>query len=80
VTRQRLYLETIEQVLGGANKVLLDAKGSGTLLYLPIEELMKRSGTAPSRVGDPADLGQVTPLRQTEREAGPEDLRARGTR
>lgn len=80
VTRQRLYLETIEQVLGGANKVLLDAKGSGTLLYLPIEELMKRSGSGPGRVGDPADLGQVTPLRQTERQTGPEDLRARGTR
>ncbi len=80
VTRQRLYLETIEQVLGGANKVLLDAKGSGTLLYLPIEELMKRSGTGTTRLGDPADLGQVTPLRQTERQAGPEDLRARGTR
>jgi len=79
VTRQRLYYETMEQVLGGANKVILDAKGSGTLLYLPIEELMKRSGAGARRLGDPADLGQVTPLRQTERQQ-PEDLRARGTR
>lgn len=80
VTRQRLYYETIEQVLGGANKVILDAKGSGTLLYLPIEELMKRSGGKTSQLGDPADLGQVSPLRQTERQAPAEDLRARGTR
>jgi modulator of FtsH protease HflK len=79
VTRQRLYYETIEQVLGGANKVILDAKGSGTLLYLPIEELMKRSGNR-TRVGDPADVGQVSPLRQTERQAPNEDLRARGNR
>jgi modulator of FtsH protease HflK len=79
VTRQRLYYETMEQVLGGANKVILDAKGSGTLLYLPIEELMKRSGARAPRLGDPADLGQVTPLRQTERQQ-PEDLRARGNR
>jgi modulator of FtsH protease HflK len=80
VTRQRLYFETLEQVLGGTNKVILDAKGSGTLLYLPIEELMKRSGTAPSRLGDPADLGQVTSPRQTERQSQSDDLRARGNR
>lgn len=80
VTRQRLYFETMEQVLGGANKVLLDVTGSGTLMYLPIDELIKRQGSAPSRLGDPADLGQVTPLRQTERQAPVEDLRARGTR
>jgi modulator of FtsH protease HflK len=80
VTRQRLYFETMEQVLGGANKVLIDTQGSGTLMYLPIDELIKRSGSGATRLGDPADLGQVTPLRQTEREATPEDLRSRGTR
>jgi modulator of FtsH protease HflK len=80
VTRQRLYFETMEQVLGGANKVLIDAQGSGTLMYLPIDELIKRSGSGATRLGDPADLGQVTPLRQTEREASPGDLRSRGTR
>lgn len=80
VTRQRLYYETVEQVLGGANKVILDAEGSGTLMYLPIDELMKRSGQRQNQMGDPADLGQVTPLRQTERQGDPADLRARGTR
>lgn len=80
VTRQRLYYETMEQVLGGANKVILDAKDSGTLMYLPIDELIKRSGGQQTRLGDPADLGQATPLRQTERQGSPDDLRARGTR
>ena len=80
VTRQRLYYETLEQVLGGANKVILDAQGSGTLLYLPIEELMKRAGDRATRLGDPADLGQVSPRRQTEREPPADDLRSRGGR
>lgn len=80
VTRQRLYYETVEQVLGGTNKVILDAEGSGTLMYLPIDELMKRSAPRQNQMGDPADLGQVTPLRQTERQSDPADLRARGTR
>ena len=42
VTRQRLYFETIEQVLGGANKVLVDTKGTGNMLYLPLDKLMER--------------------------------------
>jgi modulator of FtsH protease HflK len=80
VTRQRLYFETIEQVLGGANKVLLDVQGSGTLMYLPIDELIKRSGARGVQLGDPADLSQTTSPRQTERQAPSTDLRARGTR
>ena len=37
VTRQRLYLETMEQVLGGANKVIMDtANGSNVLPFLPL--------------------------------------------
>jgi membrane protease subunit HflK len=42
VTRQRLYFETLEQVLGGANKVLVDTKGSGNMMYLPLDKLMER--------------------------------------
>jgi modulator of FtsH protease HflK len=79
VTRQRLYYETLEQVLGGATKVILDVQSSGTLMYLPIDELLKRAGAAGVRLGDPADLSQTTSPRQTERQQQP-DLRARGTR
>lgn len=40
VTRDRLYIEAIEEVYAKSNKVLLDAKGSGNLLYLPIDKLV----------------------------------------
>ncbi len=43
VTRERLYLETVESVFGNSSKVLLDSDGSGNLLYLPIDKLMNRS-------------------------------------
>ena len=82
VTRQRLYYETMEQVLGNSSKVILDAKDSGTLMYLPIDELLKRSGSGSTRLSDPADQGQSSQPRQTER-SGPQpttDLRSRGTR
>ena len=39
VTRQRLYYETIEEVLGSTNKVLVDTQGTGNMLYLPLDRL-----------------------------------------
>ncbi|RME16618.1 MAG: FtsH protease activity modulator HflK [Alphaproteobacteria bacterium] len=49
VTRQRLYLETMERVLGGVQKVIIDDSAggaSGVVPYLPLNEL--RSGAAPA--------------------------------
>lgn len=40
VTRDRLYIEAIEEVYSNSNKVFIDAKGSGNLLYLPIDKLI----------------------------------------
>lgn len=40
VTRRRLYLETMETVMGRANKVLLDGGDAGNLLYLPLDKLL----------------------------------------
>ena len=40
VTRQRLYLETMERVLGGSDKIIIDSKGGqGVVPYLPLGEL-----------------------------------------
>ena len=43
VTRQRMYLETLETVLGDMNKIIVeDDAGSGVVPYLPLNELSKR--------------------------------------
>jgi membrane protease subunit HflK len=43
VTRKRLYLETMERVLGGADKIILDGKaGQGVVPYLPLDQLQRR--------------------------------------
>jgi len=42
VTRQRLYYETIEEVLGSTNKVIVDTKGTGNMMYLPLDKLTER--------------------------------------
>lgn len=41
VTRERLYLDAVQQVLSDAQLLLLDAKGSSNLMYLPLERLMR---------------------------------------
>ena len=46
VTRQRLYLETMQQVYANTSKVLVDSKGGGNLLYLPLDKLMQHAGSA----------------------------------
>jgi len=44
VTRQRMYIETLEAVLATSTKVLLDTEGSGSgnMIYLPLDRLMER--------------------------------------
>ncbi len=46
VTRDRLYLDAIEEVYGRSAKVIIDTDGSGSLLYLPVDQLLKRAGTS----------------------------------
>lgn len=46
VTRQRLYYETMEEVLGSTNKVLVDTKGTGNMIYLPLDKLLERRAPA----------------------------------
>jgi len=49
VTRQRMYLESMENVLSNTSTVMVDVKGSNNMLYLPLDKLGNRSantGTA----------------------------------
>ncbi len=43
VTRERLYLDMMQSVLGSTSKVLIDQKGSNSLLYLPLDQLLKQT-------------------------------------
>jgi modulator of FtsH protease HflK len=54
VTRERLYLETVERVLAASKKVVLDTEGTGNLVYLPIDKLLEQSRRAPrASTGEP---------------------------
>lgn len=42
VTRERLYLETLQDILGRSNVTLVDVKGSNNVFYLPLDKLHRR--------------------------------------
>ncbi len=44
VTRERLYLETIEQVMANSSKVLVDLQGGNNIMFLPLDKLLSRQG------------------------------------
>ena len=41
VTRERLYLEAVESVLGNTSKVMIDIDGGNNLLYLPLDKILE---------------------------------------
>ncbi len=52
VTRERLYLETMERVLANSDKIIVDSRApQGIVPYLPLNELGKRGGTPPQGAG-----------------------------
>ncbi|MCP5149505.1 MAG: FtsH protease activity modulator HflK [Ectothiorhodospiraceae bacterium] len=70
VTRERLYLETVESMLANSSKVLIDVEGGNNLLYLPIDKLIEaRPGEARHRIGDPLDqsTGETRPSYESSR-------------
>jgi modulator of FtsH protease HflK len=50
VTRQRMYLDTQEQVLSNTSKVLVDQKGGNSLLYLPLDKIMSMPSSSSASV------------------------------
>lgn len=48
VTRERMYLDTMQDVMSGTSKVLIDSKSSGNLMYLPLDKLMQNHHQSPS--------------------------------
>ena len=52
VTRERLYLEAVESVLGNTSKVMIDVDGGNNLMYLPLDKIINPSTSSASREND----------------------------
>jgi membrane protease subunit HflK len=68
VTRERLYLETVQQILESTSKVLIDARAGTSLLYLPLDKILQRSAGG----GLPEALAPTRPSASAESPAPPD--------
>ena len=58
VTRDRMYIDTMQQVYSNVSKVLVDSRSGSNLLYLPLDKLMQQAGAgvaAPTPAPAPAE-------------------------
>jgi modulator of FtsH protease HflK len=79
VTRERMYLETMENVYKNSRKVIVDTKVGGNMLYLPLDKLIS---AGPQSITMPNDTMTVPSARVPEVQVSPPEdpARARGVR
>ena len=79
VTRDRIYIDTMQQMLTSTSKILIDAKSNGNLLYLPLDKIMQMtSGASPETAASAAKQTQVEPAQNPDAGARSRDaLRGR---
>ncbi|MCU7813572.1 MAG: FtsH protease activity modulator HflK [Candidatus Thiodiazotropha sp. (ex Notomyrtea botanica)] len=76
VTRERLYLDAVETMLGQTSKVMLDTEGSNSLMYLPLDKLIQGRSTGTDASGrsptatTPSSRSNTTNLRNVDRTRG----------
>jgi len=79
VTRERMYLEAMENVYKNSRKVIVDAKTGNSMMYLPLDKLI---APGPQAIAMPNDTMTVPPARVPEIQVSPPEdpARARGVR
>jgi membrane protease subunit HflK len=73
VTRDRMYLDTMQQIYSNVTKVLVDSSKGSNLLYLPLDKIMQLSAPA----AEPAPAVTAAPTTVPAPAAGPNDARTR---
>ena len=78
VTRERLYLETVEEVMANSSKVLVDLEGGNNIMFLPLDKLLSGRGEGVIRPGnlDADDIG-TSPISSDDARRGRDPLRSR---
>ena len=72
VTRDRMYLDTMQSIYSGVNKVIVDSRAGGNLMYLPLDKVMQSAGAAAA-----AAPAQAAPAPAPAAPAPAADARAR---
>lgn len=76
VTRERMYLDAMQQIYGGVNKIIIDSRAGGNLMYLPLDKLLQGAAGAGAAAGAAPAAAQA-PAPATAPAAPAADPRAR---
>jgi len=80
VTRDRLYIEAIEEVYANSSKVLVDSESSGNLMYLPLDKLMNQTGRTGSSGESNRAADSQSPQQQSATGSNADEARERRIR
>jgi membrane protease subunit HflK len=80
VTRKRLYIDTMESVLGAANVVMVDVKGGSNILYLPLDKMAQKLPEIEAQSVAPQANAEPSPVVTQEQSEVRSSLRGRGAR
>ena len=73
VTRDRMYVDAMQQIYGGVNKIIIDSRAGGSLMYLPLDKILQSAGaTTPAAAAPqpaPAPAAQTAPDARTRGDA-----------
>ena len=61
VTRDRMYLETMQQIYASVTKVMVDSRQGNSLLYLPLDRLLQQAGAAGAMGAEPSAPAAAQP-------------------
>ena len=82
VTRERMYLETMQQIYGNVTKVLVESRQGSNLLYLPLDKIMQGVASGSGALDAPATTTSPSPAVSSPATPAPtfsNDSRARDT-
>jgi len=79
VTRERIYLDTMQQIMSSTSKVIVDQKGGQNLLYLPLDKLIQQSA-AQSAPASSVEIPRATQAESTPTITEPATSRREGMR
>lgn len=77
VTRSRIYIESMEEVYGNTSKILVDTKGTGNMMYLPLEKILSNQSGSTIPINNRSTLEG---LRNQDSDSQPVDNNSRSSR
>ncbi len=70
VTRERLYIDTMQQILSNTTKIFVDQKGGNNLIYLPLDKLVTMPQARPPAAPDTSSPTETAPTPPLIRDSG----------